>query len=219
MGRQLASKWLKTLALLQHPQIAGHIPHTERFTSETLHSMTELHGTVVLKPVRGGGGHGLIRVSKANGGYSLAHRTQRFHCPDFSHLLQRVNRIRKGRPYLIQKGIQLALVGGRPIDYRVKYVKNGAQWTFRSMVGRVARKGLFVTNLCQGGRMLSAANGLRQSLSSSHVAAKINEMRQLTKDCTAVLEQRFPGLSSLGYDYGIDQSGHIWILEVNTRPQ
>lgn len=87
------------------------------------------------------------------------------------------------------------------------------------MLGRIARRGLFVTNICQGGRLVPAAEGIRRSLNAQSIEPKKNEMRHLTKICTSLLEQRFPGISQLGYDYGIDQSGHIWILEVNTRPQ
>jgi len=43
-------------------------------------------------------------------------------------------------------------------------------------------------------------------------------MRNLTRTATSLLESRFPGLTQLGYDYGIDRNGQIWILEVNTRP-
>lgn len=65
---------------------------------------------------------------------------------------QALDRFKVKRKYLIQQGISLARISGRPIDYRVKVVKNGEHWEFRSMVGRVARPGLFVTNLCKGGR-------------------------------------------------------------------
>jgi hypothetical protein len=33
------------------------------------------------------------------------------------------------------------------------------------------------------------------------------------------MESQFPGVGQLGFDYGLDYSGKIWILEVNTRPQ
>ncbi len=218
-GRQLASKWLKTKALLEHPQISPHIPHSELFSAGSLGSMIAQHGMVVLKPVRGGGGNGLIRVDRTGQRYVLAHRASRVSYSSFGAMLRAVNRIRKGRPYLIQKGIHLAQVDGCPIDYRVKYVKDENGWKFRAMLGRIARRGLFVTNVCQGGRLVSAAEGLRSSLRTAGVAAKKNEMRHLTKISTALLEKRFPGISRLGYDYGIDRNGHIWILEVNTRPQ
>src|SRR5690606_33240233 len=109
--------------------------------------------------------------------------------------------------------------GGRPIDYRVKYVKENGIWKYRSMVGRLARRGLFVTNLCRGGTQMTAAQGIRRSLSARLVKKKKGEMRHLTKASTALLESRYPGIGQLGYDYGIDRKGHIWMLEVNTRPQ
>lgn len=218
-GRQLASKWLKTAALLANPYLARHIPPSRLFSAANLRKMLNRHGTVVIKPVRGGGGLGVMKISRAGGGYRCTYMARTHAFRSYASLLRHVNRSRRGRAYLIQKGIHLASIGGRPIDYRVKYVKANGVWTFRSMVGRVARRGLFVTNLCRGGMRLSAAQGIRRSLSSRSIRAKKREMRHLTKTATALLESRFPGIAQLGYDYGIDRNGHIWILEVNTRPQ
>ena len=87
------------------------------------------------------------------------------------------------------------------------------------MVGRVARPGLFVTNLCRGGTQLTAAQGISRSVSVSLVRKKKQEMRTLTGISAAVLERHFPGIGQLGFDYGLDRSGKIWIFEVNTRPK
>lgn len=218
-GRQLASKWAKTKALLSHPRIAPHIPPTRMYNAENLKSMLKTHGMVVIKPVRGGGGHGVIKVSAEGGGYSYTQHMKTHRFSSFAALGKALDSKRNGRKYLIQKGIWLATVGGRPIDYRVKYVKEGGRWKYRSMVGRVARPGLFVTNLCQGGTMLTAAQGISRSFSKSMVKSKKREMRKLTELSTHVLTSRFPGLSQFGFDYGIDKNGKIWIFEVNTRPQ
>jgi len=130
-----------------------------------------------------------------------------------------LNVVKVKRRYLIQQGISLARIAGRPIDYRVKVVKNGNVWEFRSMVGRLARPGLFVTNLCKGGTMLSCREGLRKSLPRVNTSAKKAEMRRLTLVCIELMERHFPGIGELGFDYAVDYSGKIWILEVNTRPQ
>jgi hypothetical protein len=113
----------------------------------------------------------------------------------------------------------LATVDGRPIDYRVKYVKTDNGWVVRAMVGRIARKGLFVTNLCRGGSLVTAANGISRSLSSALVEEKKQKMRELTALSTDVLESKYPGFAQLGFDYGLDKQGRIWIFEVNTKPQ
>ncbi|WEK53417.1 MAG: YheC/YheD family protein [Candidatus Cohnella colombiensis] len=219
MNRQLASKWLKTNVMLANPYIARHIPASRIFSSANLRSMLGSYSMLVLKPVCGAGGLGVMKVTRNNGSYSCTYMSRTVHRTSFNGLLNEVNRLRHGRRYLIQRGIQLATIGGRPIDYRVKYVKSNGQWHYRSMVGRLARRGLFVTNLCRGGTIMTAAQGIRRSLSARLISVKKQQMRQLTKVSTNLLESRFPGIGQLGYDYGIDHNGHIWILEVNTRPQ
>lgn len=219
MNRQLASKWLKTSVMSQSPYIARHIPSSRLFNASNLRSMLSRYGMVVIKPVRGGGGIGVMKISRQGGRYSCTYMSRTVTRSSFGGLVSEINRRRGRRTYLIQRGIRLATIAGRPIDYRVKYVKENGAWRYRSMVGRLARRGLFVTNLCRGGVQMTAAQGIRRSLSARLVGRKKQEMRHLTKASTELLERHFPGIGQLGYDYGIDRNGHVWILEVNTRPQ
>lgn len=64
MSRQLASKWLKTAALLKYPAAAVHIPQTKAFNSGNLLNMLSQYGMVYIKPVVGGGGYGVIRYQQ-----------------------------------------------------------------------------------------------------------------------------------------------------------
>ncbi|MFB5761759.1 YheC/YheD family protein [Paenibacillus medicaginis] len=219
MSRQLASKLRKTEALLKNGHVAAHIPQTVKYSSEELRRMLERYKFVFIKPVKGGGGHGVIKVGRHTSGYYCTRLSQTYRCSHFEELARVLSTIKLKRPYLIQQGIELATIGGRPIDYRVKTVKNGGHWEFRAMVGRLARPGLVVTNLCKGGTLLPGAVGLKRSLRGFSARAKRREMRELTMLCISVLEAHFPGIGQLGFDYGIDRSGRIWILEVNTRPQ
>lgn len=43
-------------------------------------------------------------------------------------------------------------------------------------------------------------------------------MMALSLTITRALEERYGRLGELGIDYGIDRSGNIWLLEVNSRP-
>ncbi|MFD0715215.1 YheC/YheD family protein [Paenibacillus sp. GCM10027626] len=219
-GRQLASKWAKTEALLSQERVAPHIPPTRMFNSFNLRKMLNTHRMVVVKPVRGAGGHGVIKVTKEGSGYAHTYYAQKKHFSSFNGLYKSLNRLRKGKSYIIQKGIHLATIDGRPIDYRVKYVKKeDGKWKIRAIVGRLARPGLFVTNLSRGGTMMAGSEGIRRSFSPKAVTSKKREMRELTRLSTQVLEGRYPGIGQLGFDFGIDNSGKIWIFEVNTRPQ
>ncbi|WP_438347203.1 YheC/YheD family protein [Paenibacillus sp. FA6] len=218
-GRQLASKWLKTEALLSNPSVIKFIPLTRHLTIPNLRMMLRRFGMVVVKPVVGGGGYGVIRIIRSAEGYKLTHQSQTLSFASFKNMIMTFRKIKAPRPYLIQQGIRLATINGRPIDYRVKVVKSGNKWIFRSMVGRLAKPGLFVTNLCKGGRLLSCHEGLRRSIPKKSSRAKRQEMRQLTRVCTTIMERHFPGIGELGFDYGVDMNGRIWIFEVNTRPQ
>ncbi|MDQ6419867.1 YheC/YheD family protein [Paenibacillus sp. LHD-117] len=217
-GRQLASKWAKTEALLSERSIVPHIPPTRKYSPGQLYSMLQQHGMVVVKPIVGTGGGGVIKVVRENSGYSHTYRNKTYRVGSFQALAQALRSRTRKRRYLIQKGIHLATVNGRPIDYRVKYVKTHKGWEYRALVGRIAKRGLFVTNLSQGGDLVSASQGIRASLGSAYVKEKKAQMRALTVLSTRVLERKFPGIGQLGFDYGIDRQGKIWIFEVNTRP-
>lgn len=217
-GRTLANKWAKTAALKSHPGIAPHIPQTRLYTDDNLRRMLGQYGCVVIKPQRGTGGLGVAKIARSGSGYTLTVHASKRHFRSFAGLLKAVRRLRRGRRYLIQRCIPLATIGGRPIDYRVKIVKQNGVWTIRAIVGRLARRGLFVTNLCRGGTQLPASVGISRSLSPRLASVKKRQMRSITYTATSVLEQRYPGISQLGFDYGLDRSGKIWIFEVNTRP-
>lgn len=154
VARQLASKWLKTEALLSDGRVSHYIPMTRVYTADTLLAMLRRYGNVVIKPIVGGGGYGVIKVFRDSRGYGFTYMDQTRIYRDFKSMRRALHVVKAKRKYLIQQGISLARIGGRPIDYRVKVVKNGASWEFRSMVGRLARPGLFVTNLCKGAQCL-----------------------------------------------------------------
>lgn len=218
-GRHISDKWAKTLALLSHPDVAPHIPQTKPFRAELLYEMLDRYGMVVVKPLSGFGGEGILKVSKIPAGFSCAYRNRSSSFRTFGELLRYIHLKRRGRKYLIQRGIFLAESEGRPVDYRVKYVKSAKGWRFRAIVGKVAKPGLFVTNIRQGGKLVRATRGIGASIGSEQAVSKISKMRQLAIWSTEALERKYPGIQRLGYDFGIDKRGDIWIFEVNTRPQ
>jgi hypothetical protein len=57
---------LKTNAMIQSTLVRKHIPLTRWFNQETLSDMMKLHHTVFIKPDKGSGGHGIIRVRKTS---------------------------------------------------------------------------------------------------------------------------------------------------------
>jgi len=217
--RMVASKWKKFEVLKQHSGVSRHIPHMRPFSESSLKGMLNRFQFVVAKPYVGTGGGGVMKIERLGEGRYLTHYqySEKVHT-SWRQLVRYVHRVRRGRRYMLQQGIDLATVHGRKVDYRVKIVKqhNGA-WHITAIVARLAKPGLFVTNLCRGGDLMKG----RQALTSSfpkQARDKRLTMVGVARTCTKLMEQRYPGIGQLGFDFGIDKRGTVWILEVNTRP-
>jgi len=217
-GRQIASKTLKQSILQSHSEIAPHIPPTRSFSYENLQGMLQQHGMVYVKPIVGTGGSGVIQVRKQGNGYTFHVRDRVYQFASFQAMFSSLKRYMKKRKHMIQKGIDLLTIDGCPVDYRVKYVYENGRWHYRAIVGRKARRGLAVTNLSQGGQLLQGSTAIASTLGSGAVARTKSQMRRLTEISTAVLISAYPGLTHLGFDYGIDKNGKMWLFEVNTNP-
>ncbi|MFC6334729.1 YheC/YheD family protein [Paenibacillus septentrionalis] len=217
-GRKIASKTVKQAALLSHPEISSHIPPSKSFGYENLKQMLGTHHKVFVKPIVGTGGFGVIQVKKQANGYAFQIRSSVYQYQSFDAMFQQLKKKMRNRSHMIQKGIDLLTIDGCPVDYRVKYVYEYGRWRYRAIVGRKAKRGLAVTNLTQGGKLMKGAAAIAATLGSTAVQSKKAEMRRLTERCTAILTRKYPGLTHLGYDYGIDKNGKIWLFEVNTNP-
>jgi glutathione synthase/RimK-type ligase-like ATP-grasp enzyme len=217
--RTVANKWKKFEVLKQHGGVAKHIPHMQPFSEAALRAMLDRYRFVVAKPYIGTGGGGVVKVEKIGEGRYLTHyRYTEKIFTGIPQLVRYIDGIRRGRQYMVQQGIDLARVGGRRTDYRVKIVKQpSGVWKITAVVARIAKPGLFVTNLCQGGHLMKGMQALRVCFPKKAKDKRLT-MIGVARTCTKLLEQKYPGISQLGFDFGIDRQGTVWILEVNTRP-
>ncbi|CAG7648498.1 YheC/YheD family protein [Paenibacillus allorhizosphaerae] len=218
MSRTVASKWKKTKALLESSRIAKVIPETRKFSSEALKEMLAKYGSVVAKPCSSAGGHGIVKITRKDYGYKMRYKGKKKKTGKFSKLLRALQRLQRKREYILQRTIELASIDGRPVDYRVKLVQKGDKWKVTAVVAKLARKGYFVTNICQGGDLLKSSDAIRRSLNINPQRKK-RKMVKLSRKSAKILKKKFPGITQLGFDYGLDTSGEIWMFEVNTSPQ
>jgi glutathione synthase/RimK-type ligase-like ATP-grasp enzyme len=217
--RRVANKWTKFRVLQRHSGVAVHIPSMRPFSARALSAMLQRYSFVVAKPMVGAGGHGVIKIERLGASrYRTHYQDSRKDYNSWSQLLADLGRLRRGRRYMLQQGIELATINRRRVDYRVKLVKVRSAWRITAVVARVARPGLFVTNLCRGGTLMKGTEALRRTFPNQVMPKKLT-MTGVARTCTFLLERRFPGIGALGFDFGIDKRGDVWIFEVNTRPQ
>ncbi|WNR42123.1 YheC/YheD family endospore coat-associated protein [Paenibacillus roseipurpureus] len=124
----------------------------------------------------------------------------------------------RGKKYLIQEAISLAMHEGRPYDLRVT-VQRGDRgvWQVSGIAGKVAAKDRHVTNLARGGTAMRCETLFVAS--GFDPRKKREEVEQAALQIAESLSGQIPSISDVGMDIGIDDQGDIWLIEVNGRDQ
>jgi len=204
--------------LRRNPTFWGNLPMTRTFGKKQLSEMMNQYGNLYIKPQSGSVGRGIFRLKKlASGLWSVRKAKSTVILPNQKVYLK-LRTWMKGRPYLIQKGIELATHNGRPYDLRVS-VQKGANglWRVTGMVGKVARKGSYVTNIARGGKVIRCET----LFANSRLPVGITKLRvrNLSLRISAYLASKLRRLSDVGLDIGVDRYGKPYFIEMNGRDQ
>lgn len=123
------------------------------------------------------------------------------------------------KKYITQEKIKLTTIDDRPFDIRVILQKNDqGDWNVTEMLGKLAAKGEFVTNVGHRGEFDLLESYLRNhpSLSSSSIMV---QLEQLSKLIAFRLEEHCFLLGDLGFDFGVTNEGKVYFIECNFRSQ
>ncbi|NUU63879.1 YheC/YheD family endospore coat-associated protein [Paenibacillus agri] len=214
-------------ALKQDTSLQRYLPESHMLTgSAVLKRMCSHYQSVFLKPVRGSLGKGILRISREEGGgYRLQSTTpmgtRKQSYPSLTKLFQAIAPKMKSTRYQIQQGLPLMELGRRPVDFRALVQKNGTgKWGVTSIVARTAGNNHFVSNLARGGTLST----VREAVNKSSLPSGVKDSVQLGLPRAALaiargIESYIPAhFGELGIDLALDQSGRIWLLEVNSKP-
>jgi hypothetical protein len=129
-------------------------------------------------------------------------------------------RHRKGR-FIVQQGLALTLLNGRPADVRALVQKDGAgRWQVTGMGARLAGLGRFTANLHTGGEGIPVETLAEAVSPDSPVRqqALIAELEQLALQAAQAAEHCAGPMGEIGLDLGVDQQGRTWYIEQNGQP-
>ncbi|MBA4602897.1 YheC/YheD family protein [Thermoactinomyces mirandus] len=218
--QQIASKTLKTMVLSRNGKISPHIPETKWYNYEQLKQMLHRHSAVFIKPDKGGGGAGTVRVTKLGSRKVELHTLNSRKVIDARKLpFYLKSFLNPRRHYIIQQWIDLGKINGRPFDLRVHLQKPLSSWQISGVCAKIAAPGKIVTNHCKGGQPVEAPKALYQvAAQKKQTIFLMRKIYNLSKEVAKTLNVFFPGLRELGIDLGVDKKLGIWIFEVNTRP-
>ncbi|HEY0828839.1 MAG TPA: YheC/YheD family protein [Bacilli bacterium] len=201
------------------PFIRRYLPSTVLCNLLTLKSYLLKYKTVFIKPVNGNKGRGVIKAWKENGKYAyVIERGNPIYCSNTAEMFQKLRLAKK--THVIQQGITLAKIHGRPFDVRLMMMRDRKKnWKYTGMLAKVAGRRSIITNVARGhGYAETVGTALSQSLGSdkNKIARIKNEIIRLGYRCNRVYDRHCYDWQ-IGYDIGIDHRGKIWLIEANPR--
>jgi len=185
-------------------------------------SMLEKYGRIVVKPVNGHQGIGIVYVEKNPYGIRVVEEeyNQLLTTEEFAELIK--SKIAE-EPFLAQPYIRGITKDGKSCDFRLHVQKNQQGiWVFTAGYVRVAQGGSIVCNISRGGytNYLEPFLEYEYGERGREFIPKLEEFALgLANHLDNIHEKTFnESLDELGIDIGIDENERIWLYEVNWRP-
>lgn len=225
LGRALSGKYQTHQILSACHQIQAHLPETIRYQSiESMTMMLKKYHDICMKPNGGSHGRGVFRIKPHHKqffiqGRDLTNQAFQLLIKDPGQLNQWIEKFVGQTRYIIQPYLRLTTVEHLPFDLRILVQKDGnAAWLTTGSAIRIGKAHSLTSNLHGGGTAVSFLPFLQKNY-PPRLQEKINQdIQNITTIVPSFIEQNYGPLVELGLDIGIDKSGHVWLLEVNSKP-
>lgn len=221
MGKSFG-KWTKHKFLSQNKKLARYIPETNLLTEKTFQEFLEKYGEAIVKPSIGSLGNKIFKITDIGNDHYEIHGANRIEKiagkkNAFDLVRQNVSK----RKNIIQKVIPLAKKNDYPFDLRVmvQKEKDASEWVITGMAAKVAAKGFFITNAAR--EVLTVEDAINNSSINLQFLKTKNVVKELEKVSLLIahtLQEHYPQEHEMGIDFGVDDEGRVWIIEVNMRP-
>jgi glutathione synthase/RimK-type ligase-like ATP-grasp enzyme len=216
----LRNKWLRHKALEGSNSIRPYLPDTALLTRASLYRFLKKYRSVFVKPVYGKHGKEITKITRTTSGYRMQSGVRDGQVGNRGGVAMELREVVRGRPYLIQQGIELLSIRNRPVDFRALLVKLNRKWWYMGVIGKVAAPKRVVTNLHNGGRAVSLKRALMETkhASNGRYARVDHNMRSISTRVATRFGRKYKRARRIGIDVGLDTDLRYWILEVNTSP-
>ena len=216
------SKWFKHLVLEGSEALQHYLPDTELYSEDSLRDFLHRYPIVFIKPELGAGGRKVFRVlrERRRGHFQIRMQQRGRTMRSLKDVHRWVERVRDGRSFIIQEGINLAYWSGRPVDIRtIVQINEQDRWEVTGMFCKLAGRHLAVTNVCIGG----SAHPVERYLKGIGYDRKERErLIARLEDMSLAVVQPFADAYSnaiYGLDIGLDREGNLFLIELNTLPR
>ncbi len=217
-SQRITGKLKVSNLLNKNNQIRKYSPMTKSFSESNLREMFNYFQMLYVKPNVGSQGKGVMRVKKLNHGYQLKTTKITKQFTDISSLSNYLHSS-NSRPLIIQQGIYLEHINGRPYDIRTMVQhKPGGQWTVTGIFAKYGKANKIVTNYFQGGQLVTMDKLYTEDFLPEEIKEeRLEQVEQVALQVANHLSNYQSNMFEMGIDFAYDQYGDLWILEVNSR--
>ncbi|MDP4083953.1 MAG: YheC/YheD family protein [Bacillota bacterium] len=218
------SKWEVYEQLIQDEKIMPNIPETQILSKDNLEQFLNKYSTVFIKPVNGSQGRHIIKLFKEKD-YIHYQTTQNSELDSIKNksideVFHQLKPLLHNRIFIVQQGVSLASYESRSMDFRALCHRNTQDlWEVTSLIARVAAETQFVSNLAKGGETIKPLTTLVSIFDKKKAKEIILSMKILSIEAASVVSAYSTGITGeLGIDIGVDQTGNLWLIEINSKP-
>lgn len=205
---------------MKSPALVRFLPKSYRYSPANLLKMLNQYPEIIVKPVVGSGGVGIIKVSTgSDGSYSVHTLRRQEKTAGGDALVALINKLTGRRSFLIQYCIPLAHVQGKLIDFRyiVQRNKGESKWIITGKHAKIGKEGYVVTNLQQGANVETVRRAL-QKANIKNIEKTMADLDYLSLKASKVFSRTFGSQTIWGYDLAVDVNGKVWMIEANCTP-
>lgn len=197
------------------------LPTEQVKTEQQFADFLKKYGSVMLKPINGWGGKGIIKVTMDKDRFKVEQNYVKPKSMPLSRLgpfLRGV--LRNGGRHLVQKWIDIRNHDGNVFDIRALLQKNGEGiWKITGTAVREGKRGVITSNIKSGGSAYDVKAYLKKQFGDEKGEELAKSIAEVSEHIPPFLEKSYKSrLSELGIDLAVDTSGRLWLLEVNIKP-
>ncbi|HEY2420366.1 MAG TPA: YheC/YheD family protein [Neobacillus sp.] len=210
--------------LYQDSSVINYLPETHPFTSfSMMETMLSDYGHIYIKPKNGSLGLGVHQIiyDKHQGDYYCRYqdengmnRLRKF--TTLERLFKSVFANQKLDRMLVQQGIHLLRTEMRSVDFRVHTNKDDiGVWHVTAIAAKIAGLGSVTTHMRNGGEIKT----IEEIFPKEECEVYTKKLSTAALLLSKALDQNIDGIiGEIGFDFGIDRNGDVWLFEANSKP-
>ncbi|MDG5788820.1 YheC/YheD family protein [Evansella sp. AB-P1] len=224
-SKDYLGKWNLYKALAALPEVQDYLPETKRYqTFQDLVSMLEEHNYIFLKSYYGSRGLEVMSIEKVQNKYIVNFLKQQLEIEKLETLdeLKKCidNFLKEDKRYIIQQGIKVLKYKDRRFDIRVLMEKDRkGQWVVGYDSVNLALPESTITTFRGDGRnsYCDIYDGLLEQEKDIPIPSE-KQIHDLATSLCLAIEEQIGYFGELGLDMAIDETGKLWFIEANTKP-